>query len=156
MRRRDREITDETKIEEIVSACDCCRLGFCDDGQVYIVPLSFGYEKVNGSYVFYFHGAREGRKIDLTRKNPQVGFEMDINYLLHEADEACRFSCRFRSIIGNGTVSLVEDPEEKKQGLRLIMKRTAGSADWEFDENMVKAVAVIRLEVESMSCKEHA
>lgn len=156
MRRRDREITDETKIEQIVAACDCCRLGFWDGGQVYIVPLSFGYEKENGDYIFYFHGAKEGRKIDLTRKCPQVGFEMDTNYLLHEADSACRHSCRFQSIIGNGTVSLVEDLAEKKKGLQLIMKKTTGKGDWELEENMVNGVAVIRLTVESISCKEHA
>lgn len=156
MRRHDREITDETKVEQIVAACDCCRLGFCDDGQVYIVPLSFGYEKEDGRYILYFHGAKEGRKIDLVEKSPQVGFEMDTNYLLHEADTACSHSCRFQSIIGNGTVSLVEDLEEKKKGLQMIMKKTTGKGDWEFDEKMVNAVAVIRLAVESMSCKEHA
>ncbi len=156
MRRYDREVTDEVKIERIMASCDCCRLGFCDDGQVYIVPLSFGYEKVGGGYHLYFHGAKEGRKIDLIEKNPRVGFEMDTDYLLHEAESACRYSCRFQSIIGNGTVSFVEDTEEKKRGLGLIMNHTAGTKNWEFDEKMVAAVAVIRLDVETMSCKEHA
>ena len=30
MRRRDREITDNEKIKEIIKACDCCRLGLND------------------------------------------------------------------------------------------------------------------------------
>lgn len=45
MRRRDREITDNEKIKEIIKACDCCRLGFNDNGKVYIVPLNFGFTK---------------------------------------------------------------------------------------------------------------
>ena len=43
MRRKDREITDPGKIREIIAACDCCRLGFCDGGRAYIVPLDFGF-----------------------------------------------------------------------------------------------------------------
>ena len=47
MRRKDREITDEAKIDEIILNCNCCRLGFNDGGKVYIVPLSFGYSRDN-------------------------------------------------------------------------------------------------------------
>lgn len=43
MRRTDREITDAEKITQIIQTCHCCRLGFCDNGAVYIVPLNFGY-----------------------------------------------------------------------------------------------------------------
>ena len=68
MRRKDREVTDAFKIEEIIAGCHCCRLGFNDDGEIYILPLNFGWEKQGGGYVLYFHGAREGRKIDLIGK----------------------------------------------------------------------------------------
>ena len=43
MRRKDREVTDEARIDEIISRCTCCRIGFNDSGEVYIVPLNFGY-----------------------------------------------------------------------------------------------------------------
>ena len=55
MRRTDREITDAEKITQIIQTCHCCRLGFCDNGAVYIVPLNFGYAEENGKRVFYFH-----------------------------------------------------------------------------------------------------
>lgn len=155
MRRKDREVTDPNKIEEIILKCHCCRIGFADAGQVYIVPMNFGYVRENGSYTFYFHGAREGRKIDLAGANPSVGFEMDTDYLLHEADQPCGYSARFQSIIGNGVIRLVEDPEEKKAGLREIMRHSTGRADWEFPEKMVNATAVLKLTVETLSCKEH-
>ena len=75
MRRKDREVTDSQKIREIILSCRCCRLGFYDNGEVYIVPLDFGYYENNGRRVFYFHGAKEGRKYRLTEKSPTVGFE---------------------------------------------------------------------------------
>ena len=57
MRRKDREVTDSMKIENIISRCTCCRIGFHDDGEVYIVPLNFGYETKGDAYIFYFHNA---------------------------------------------------------------------------------------------------
>ena len=155
MRRKDREVTDFMKIENIISRCTCCRIGFYDAGTVYIVPLSFGYQAKDDTYIFYFHGAKEGQKIDLIQKSPNVGFEMDTNYALNEADIACGYSARFQSIIGNGVVSMVSEIEEKKLGLSLLMEHNTGKQEWDFDENMINAAAVFKLKVTEMSCKEH-
>lgn len=155
MRRKDREITDSMRIESILSRCTCCRIGFHDNGEVYIVPLNFGYEVKDDAYIFYFHGAKEGRKIDLIKKNPMVGFEMDTNYFLNEADLACGHSARFQSIVGNGVISIVSEIEEKKLGLSLLMEHNTGKRSWDFDEKMVHAVTVFKLTVTKMSCKEH-
>lgn len=155
MRRKDREVKDSAKIEDIIKRCTCCRIGFNDDGEVYIVPLSFGYEINDDAYVIYFHGAKEGRKIELIQKSPKVGFEMDTNYALNEADVACSHSARFQSIIGNGVMSMVTALNEKQHGLSLIMEHNTGKKDWEFNEKMVNAVAVFKLTVTQMSCKEH-
>ena len=95
------------------------------DREVYIVPLNFGYEVKGDTYIFFFHGAKEGRKNNLIKQKPTVGFELDTNYVLNEADLACGYSARFQSIIGNGVVSIVSEIKEKK------------------------------LEVTKMSCKEH-
>ena len=37
MRRKDRKVV-ESRFKEIILACHCCRLGFNDDGKIYIVP----------------------------------------------------------------------------------------------------------------------
>lgn len=151
MRRKDREITDVLKIEDIISACDCCRLGFCDVGGVYIVPLNFGYE----SGIFYFHGAYEGRKIELIRKTGTAGFELDTGHRLNTGESACGFSFAFQSVIGQGCVSIVENPEEKKKGLRLIMAHYSKRVDFEFTDVMADSVCVFKLIAETMTCKEH-
>ena len=158
MRRKDREITDRAKIMDIIDRCDCCRVGFFDAEakQVYIVPLNFGYTEEEGKVTFYFHGAKEGRKMELIQKAPAVGFEMDTNYKLNEADEACEYSARFQSVIGNGRMRMIEDMEGKKHALNMVMKHATGKDDWEYDENMLKVVATFKLEVEELSCKEHA
>lgn len=43
MRRNDRAVTEPNRIDEIIRACDCCRLGFADGEESYIVPLNFGF-----------------------------------------------------------------------------------------------------------------
>lgn len=158
MRRKDREITDEIQIDEIIRRCDCCRLGFNDNGGAYIVPLSFGYEKRDGKRFFYFHSAGEGRKIDLIKSGGSVGFEMDCGYTLHKAnaaDDPCGCSAAFSSVIGTGRAELLTGTEEKIHGLQCLMRHTAGMDGCEFAPEMLERVCVIRLEVREISCKVH-
>ena len=77
MRRKEREVTDIKEIREVLDSCKVCRLGIADEGGAYIVPLNYGYRLEDGVLTLYFHGAKEGKKLDLIRKNPEVGFEMD-------------------------------------------------------------------------------
>lgn len=157
MRRKDREILDEIKIDEIIRACDCCRLGFYDkeNDEVYIVPLNFGYSNIEDKRVFYFHGAKEGRKIDLISKSKKVTFELDTNHELIVGKMACNYSENYQSIMGTGLISFVQDKEEKAMALNEIMFQNTGKEDWDFPEPMLNGVAVFKIEVKSLSCKEH-
>ncbi|MDD4850785.1 MAG: pyridoxamine 5'-phosphate oxidase family protein [Gemmiger sp.] len=156
MRRNDREITDTKQIDEIMERCVCCRLGFYDAGQVYILPLNFGYARVNGDTVLYFHGAKEGKKIDLIHATQSVGFEMDTAYELCVGETACTCSAKFQSIIGTGNISFVEDTAEKAEALQAIMRHNTSKSDWQFSSDMVEAVCVFKVVVSALSCKFHA
>ena len=155
MRRNDRQVIDSEKINNIIRSCHCCRLGFNDNGNVYIVPLSFGYEVVNGKSLFYFHSASEGRKIDLIKTGKPVGFELDTNYSLNKAANACGYSARFQSVIGTGNIFLIEELEEKIYALKQIMIHNTGKDKWEFSVEMLRKMAIFKLEVADLSCKEH-
>ena len=155
MRRKDREITSPDLIREYIRQCEICRLGFNDDGEVYIVPLNFGVCEQDGRYTLYFHGAKEGRKLDLIRKNPRAGFEMDCHYALTAGEKGHDCTARFRSIIGNGLMEIVEDPDEKIAGLQALMYHATGKDHWQFDKKMIDAVCVFNMTVEKLSCKEH-
>lgn len=154
MRRKDREVTDLNKIQDIIKNNQCCRLGFIDQNKVYIVPLNYGYLYENNKHIFYFHSAKEGKKIDLIKQNNQVGFEIDNNHQLVEGNTPCQYSMKYQSIIGHGIIELIEDNEEKKLGLQLIMKNVAHQ-EVLFNDQMVNGVAVMKLTVETLSCKEN-
>lgn len=155
MRANDKEVTDSRMIDQMILSCDCCRLGLADGMRPYIVPVNFGYVREEGRPVFYFHGSRLGRKMDLIRRNGCAGFELDTNHMLHESDRACGYSYRYQSVIGAGNVSEITDREEKRRALQYIMEHYSGKSDWNFDDKALDATAVIRLEADEMACKAH-
>lgn len=63
MRRKDKEINDEKKIEQILKKSAICRIALCDQGRPYLVPMNFGYKK----NCLYPQSASEGRKIGILR-----------------------------------------------------------------------------------------
>ena len=153
MRRNDREVIDNELIKDFISAEKIMRIGFCDNGEVYIVPVNYGFNETDGNYTLYFHGAMAGRKYELAQNTPSVGFEIDGNYELIGADTACGYSARFMSVIGTGELSLIDGAEEKKTALENVMKQAAGRTGLEYDDEVLSRTAVFRLEVKTMSCK---
>lgn len=155
MRRKELEITDKAEILAIINQCTCCRVGFYDGQEVYIVPLSFGLVADGAQMTLYFHGAKQGRKVTLASQVETVGFEMDCNYKLNEDQAPCDFSVRYHSIIGTGAISIVEDGAEKEQGLQVLMAKHTQKSDWKFSQQMLDATCVFKVEVSKLSCKSH-
>jgi nitroimidazol reductase NimA-like FMN-containing flavoprotein (pyridoxamine 5'-phosphate oxidase superfamily) len=119
----------------------------------YMVPLNFGYEYKNGELSLYFHGAREGKKNDILKKNPEACFEMDGAHRLIEGPEPAAYSFAYESIIGFGTVEFVEGDEEKSYGLNLLMEHQAGKAGFTFPEDQLRTVAVYKIKARSFTGK---
>lgn len=155
MRRKEREITDFNTMLEIVRKCDSLRLGFVDGDDAYIVPLNYGYEDKNGELVIYCHGAKDGRKADLIKRNGRASFEMDTKHELVAGDIACDYSYMYQSVMGKGSIGFVEDFEEKKHALEIIMSHYSDKKDWQFGEARINAVGVMKLTVSEWTAKEH-
>lgn len=155
MRKKEREIRDPAEISRIIEAMDSIRIGFFDGEEVYIVPLSFGYEEKDGRYTFYMHDAKTGRKADLARQCAKAGFEMDKTILLHTDPNPCDHTVEYKSVIGHGSIEEVTDEAEKIKGLNCIMKQNTGKGEWSFPEAMLKATLVIRLTSDWITCKVH-
>ena len=155
VRRKDREITDKKIIEDFISKQHIIRLRFYDkkNDEVYIVPVNYGHYIENEQYIFYIHGGKGGRKYELSKEEPKIGFEIDGNYELIEAKTTCNYSAHYQSIIGNGKIKIIEDVEEKRKALELIMKNSTGKDGFEFNPKMVQNVAIYKLTVEKLTCK---
>ncbi|MGB4596153.1 MAG: pyridoxamine 5'-phosphate oxidase family protein [Anaerolineaceae bacterium] len=156
MRRSDREVSDFDGMLAIIKACDVMRLAMVDEtGEPYIVPLNFGWETKNHKLSLYFHSAKEGRKLDILRQNPNVCFEMDTDHRLTVAEKPCGYSFGFKSVIGWGEVELLETYAAKAFGLDVIM-RHAGKFDSQFDPEDTQRVCVGKVLVSYMTGKSHA
>lgn len=152
MTRREREVTDWQEKLAILDKCKVLHLGLVDGDEAYVVPMNYGYEMQNDTLVLYLHGARQGRKIDLIRQNPKVFFEMDCDITPFEGDIACRYGITYASIMGRGLAEIVEDTEEKKHALSVLMK-TQTSKDFVFEDKMVAFVSVIKITASSFTAK---
>lgn len=156
MRRKDREVTDFSKMINVLKSCDCCRLGFVDNNEAYIVPMNFGYDINNEQIILYFHCAKEGRKIDLIPSQTLVSFEMDTKHKLVGGENACdHFSYLYQSVMGTGTLTIISDENEKIHGLQKIMAHYTNKEEWEFNKKVVDITEVLKLSVKKWSCKEH-
>ena len=149
MRRKDKEIQDADEIIGIIQKASVCRLGLCCDNVPYVVPLSFGYR----GGCLYFHSAKQGKKMDMIRANPRVCFEIDMGVEAIEADQPCDWGMKYESVIGFGRASVLEDPEEKKQGLNVIMEHYSPRPPQPYAESVLEHTAVVRVQVEEMTGK---
>ncbi len=153
MRRRELEVTDPQKIEEIIDSCEVLRIGLRDGERIYIVPMSFGYDKQ--TKCFYCHCATEGRKLDLIKQTGYAAFELDCGNKIRSAETACGFSTSYQSIIGEGDICIVQDLNEKKHAMALLMQQYSDRGDWDIPEKAFARFAVIKLSVHSLSAKAH-
>ncbi|MCK5551562.1 MAG: pyridoxamine 5'-phosphate oxidase family protein [Deltaproteobacteria bacterium] len=150
MRSKDKEIKDKELMESILKRAITCRMGLSENNVPYIVPLNFGYK----NNFLYFHSAKEGRKIDMIRKNNNICFEIDIDTKLLNAEKPCKWSMQYYSVIGFGKAFLVEDLEEKRAALDIIMEHYAGKSSCEYPEESVNKVTIIKVQIESMTGKK--
>ncbi|ESC68622.1 5-nitroimidazole antibiotic resistance [Salmonella enterica subsp. enterica serovar Newport str. WA_14881] len=118
-----------------------CRIGFNDNLCPYVVPVNFGYEYQNGRWIFYFHGARTGKKMRLLRKNPAVCIEMDGDHALLRADDPCDYSYAYTSVFATGLASILQTREEMRHGLDVIMRQTDPGKTFSYREDMMKRFA---------------
>jgi len=128
MRRKDREVTDIREIEKIFAMCEICHIAMLDDdSSPYIVPMSYGYKIFeDGALELYFHSAREGKKIDLLKKNPRVCFEISREGNVVCPDDYCQAGIDFyESVIGKGEAIFLEG-DEKRTALAVMFAHQTG------------------------------
>ena len=150
--KRERQITDEKQILDILNAGKVLHLGLAVDNEPYVVPMNYGYTYENGKLVMYLHSAVRGKKLDMIRANPKVFFEIDCDRKPFEGIKPCQYGLSYSSVMGRGTARILEDAEEKMQAMTVLMKTQTGK-DFTFNKELVSIVAVIRIDVAEYTAK---
>ncbi len=152
MTKRERQITDPEQIIRILDTGKVLHLGLAVDNEPYVVPMNYGYTMEDGKLTLYLHSALRGKKLDMMRANPSVFFEIDCDRMPFEGRVPCQYGLVYSSIMGRGTATIVEDVEEKKQAMTILMKTQTGK-DFTFEDRLVSIVAVIRIDVADYTAK---
>lgn len=139
MRRKDREIKSFHEIVDVLRRCDTIRIGIQGEKYPYVVPVSFGVAQENNKVIVYFHCAKQGCKIDLIEKNPDVCIEGDI--FVKTESTLHGITTRYESVIGFGTAIKMEGNEAVK-GLKSIVEHY-GYADYPIEECKGVSVAAV-------------
>ena len=127
LRRSEKAITDPAEMWAIIAGQKFVTLALCKDNIPYLVTVNYGYDQA--AECLYFHCAGEGKKMDYLRANAVVWGQIveDNGYLDGKCDHA------FRSVQFQGRVTFVENIDEKRRTLSLMIDRL------ESDPEAVKA-----------------
>ncbi len=151
MRKATKEIADRAEIEEILARAEVLFLALRDEPAPYVVPLNFAF--ADGA--IWFHGAREGTKLDLIRRDPRVGFSAVADARVVPAPAACDSSALGSSVVGRGTAVVCTDPGERRRGLDALMRRY-GIVAPAYRADALERTCVVRIDVEELRGKRLA
>ncbi len=134
MRRKDLEVKGKENIESIIVRCKSLRLGMIESGKPYVLPFVFGYTWDDSGLKFYLHSSIVGRKRSALEEGALVAFEMDLDEgLMGMGLNANTYTRAFSAVMGEGTVSYAQSPEEKISFFDHIMKHQTGREGFSFN-----------------------
>lgn len=149
MRRFKQQIPNEKCIEILKSEKRGILSLIGDDGYPYGIPLSHYYDEKDGN--LYFHGAKEGHKIDAIKNCNKASFCVMDQGFKKEGDWALNIN----SVIVFGKIRLVTDLElTRKICTKLVQKFTDDQEYLEKElKNALPRVQCLEFEIEHMTGK---
>jgi nitroimidazol reductase NimA-like FMN-containing flavoprotein (pyridoxamine 5'-phosphate oxidase superfamily) len=160
-RRKDRS-KDEGWIRDFLHRAGATVLSTVREGRPYPIPILFVYDE--GREAVYVHTGKGGQSLK-NMTGAGNGSEVALTCFemgrLLPADEALEFGVEYASVVVFGQGTVVKDPEEKEQALRMIMEKYAPHLKPETDyrpiaPEEVRRTAVMRVDIEGWSGKEKA
>ena len=132
------------------------------DDYPYPVPVNYVWH----NDAVYFHGMGSGRKVDLLRQGPKVGFTVFAEHGTVTADMACHADTAYLSVMVFGTAGQVTEPTEAASALQaLVDKLMPGYYRSAISTALVERyrsgmdgnpVAVFRITPDALTAKENA
>jgi uncharacterized protein len=148
----DRGSCDWVTITQILDAGFLAHVGFCLDGQPFVIPTLYGRDGER----LYLHGSAASRML----RELETGIPTCVTVTLVDglvlSRSAFDHSMNYRSIIAFGTARKVVDPEQKVKALRVISEHLIAGrwADVRGpSEKELKATTVLGFSIDEASSK---
>lgn len=147
--RRFKQLLSQEETKRILTGSSSGVLSLVDaEGLPYGVPLSFAYDGIRS---LYFHSAVNGHKVEAIQAHPQVSFCI----IAQDEVKPEEFTTYFRSVIAQGPLVIVNEPEEVLKGLRLLGDKYAPGIDSSAEiAKGLSHVLVLKMEIENITGKE--
>ena len=151
MVKRDKAIKDIVKLEDmeaVIKKCKICRVGMVDGDSPYVLAMNFGYQ----DQTIWLHCAKEGKKVDVLKRNNKVCIEFDTDHKIFARHEhvACSWRFAYRGVLVYGNALFVDDYDEKMKGLNILMKNFS-DREFEYSKPAVDNILVIKIPVDSIT-----
>ncbi len=146
-------IENEQQVEEIISRCDICFVGITDlEGNPYVIPMNFGYR----DGVIYLHSGPTGSSLDMLARNSRVciTFSVDHELVFQHPKVACSYRMKAKSVVCRGNVGFIEDLDEKREVLNIIMSHYS-SREFTYSDPAVRNVKIWEVPIDSVTAKEY-
>jgi nitroimidazol reductase NimA-like FMN-containing flavoprotein (pyridoxamine 5'-phosphate oxidase superfamily) len=143
---------DPATIASILDAGFLAHVGFCVDGQPFVIPTLYGHDGVS----LYLHGSAASRMMRELDKGVPVCVTVTLVDGLVLARSAFHHSMNYRSVVVFGTARKIEDAQQKALALRIISEHLIPGRWSEVrgpSPKELKATTVLALRIEEASTK---
>lgn len=148
----DRGSYDWVTINQILDAGFLAHVGFCVDGQPFVIPTLYGRD----GETLHLHGSAASRML----RELETGIPACVTVTLVDglvlARSAFDHSMNYRSVVAFGTARKVADPRQKIESLRVISEHVIAGR-WadvrQPSEKELKATTVLQFSIEEASSK---
>lgn len=156
MRKAEREVKDVKGKFAALMRCPYIVLAANGDRAPYQVPLNFGAALREEGLVLYFHCAKEGRKLELLRRDGEVSFcAANMLRVFNKGIAPCGYTTDYESVCGRGKAEVLREEDERLEGLKVLMEHYTGEAfsDRSFDARALSLTEVVKITVSEWTCK---
>lgn len=153
VREPHRGVYDRETVYRILDEGLICHIGFVADGQPYVIPTSYGRRGAD----LFIHGSAASRMLrQIQKEGAPVCVTVTLLDGLVLARSVFNHSMNYRSVVILGKATLVDDPEEKLAGLRVLSEHILPGR-WDDarqpNERELKQTSVLRVPIEEFSAK---
>lgn len=149
VRRKDRQLTDETEMLRILDEAEYGFLSLVDEAGIpYGIPLNFARQADR----LVFHCAPEGRKYECLRHQPRVSFGVVGRTRLQPG----QFTTEYESVVVEGVAEIVDDKAKKVEALMILCRKLSPEhldAAEKYIQKSLHRTGVFEIRIESMAGK---
>ena len=152
MRRKDREITDSEEIKSIIEKCRVINLGLNAGEYPYVVAVNYAHEVEKGKHCFYFHSAKEGKKLDLIAADNKCSFLLynDMHVETRGFEHCTNY---YESVMGTGIITEITVAEDKIKAAKMLLRKHQRENVVKFEKELLDRTYFGKITVETISAK---